>query len=98
MSNSDLLESTLQSTEFTRVACFEKLSHDVGSASEEHAATLACGLDSERNDEMSLPRSDRPCENDVLRSADPLAASELSNLRRTHRAIGCLEVEGVQRL
>jgi hypothetical protein len=73
----------LEPPELASIARFEERPDDVGGAGKEHASSLTCGLDAERDRQVRLARADGAREDDVFGAADPLSA--LPALRSARR-------------
>src|SRR5207247_1166555 len=91
----DALEPALEARELAGIARFEQRAHEVGGPREEDVAALAARLDAERDGEVGLPRANRPDEEDVFRSPDPLPAGEFQELGAVE-PLGGRDVEGVE--
>jgi len=94
----DPVHPSVEPRELALIACLDHRADEIGSASEEHAATQLRGLDPERDGKMRFAGADRAGKDEILGARDPLAAGELGDDRGTDGSVTRSEVEAVEGL
>src|SRR4051794_19628223 len=79
------------------VATLDERTHEVRRSRKGDAPSLARSLDAEADREVRLASADRSSDENIVSSYDPVAASEIGDLRRTE-SLGGAEAEFVERL
>src|SRR3954471_3655135 len=79
------------------VATLDERTHEVRRSRKGGAPSLARSLDAEADREVRLASADRSSDENIVSSYDPVAASEIGDLRRTE-SLGGAEAEFVERL
>jgi hypothetical protein len=88
----------MESGELALVACLDQRTDEICSAGEEHTTALFRCFNAQRDGEMSLSGADRPGEDEIFATTDPLTACQLRDGGWADGTIGCDEIKAIESL